>query len=348
MGDHHAASTRWLIGLLAMLALIAGGYAIRHTVSCFLLSFVLAYLLDPVVVTLERRRFSRLTGILLLYVGLGVFSFFFFAYLLPLINIRWASLLKNLPVYLQKGKELVADWQGEGAPAYGAEGWRWLTETVADNLDSVLAKFGAGLYAAVAQVVFNLFNLVLAPILIFFMLFYKKQIIDGLVVWLPERQRGQILAFGREVNASIGGYIRGQLIVSVIVAVLSTIALFFLGIDYPLLNGIFAGLASVLPFIGVILATIPPLFFAYVKFQSGIMLVKVIAAFAVIYFLEGYLIKPLVFKESMDLNPLLTIVVVMAFGELLGFWGILLAIPLAAALKIFSSHWRRGDFAREG
>ncbi|HEY5974811.1 MAG TPA: AI-2E family transporter [Geobacteraceae bacterium] len=348
MVDHQAASSRWLIGLLGMLALIAGGYAIRHTVSCFLLSFVLAYLLDPLVVLLERRRFSRLTGILLLYVGLGAFSFFFFAYLLPLINIRWASLLKNLPVYLQKGKELVGSWESGFQPAYGAEGWRWLSEKITDNLDSVLAKLGTGLYAAVSQVFFNLFNLVLAPILIFFMLFYKKQVIDGLVVWIPDRRREQVLAFGREVNASIGGYIRGQLMVSVIVAVLSYVALFFLDIDYPLLNGIFAGLSSILPFIGVILATLPPLFFAYVKFQSGVMLVKVIAAFAVIYFLEGYLIKPLVFKESMDLNPLLTIIVVMAFGELLGFWGILLAIPLAAALKIFSGHWRRGDFAREG
>jgi len=115
-------------------------------------------------------------------------------------------------------------------------------------------------------------------------------------------------------------------------------------VDYALFNGIFAGLASILPFIGVIIATIPALFFAYVKFQSGLIIVKVIAAFAVIYFLEGYVIKPLVFKEAMNLNPLVTIIAVMAFGELMGFWGILLAIPIAAAVKIFSSHLRRGDF----
>ena len=116
----------------------------------------------------------------------------------------------------------------------------------------------------------------------------------------------------------------------------------------PGLLGIFAGLASILPFIGVILATLPPLFFAYVKFQSTVVLVKVIAAFAAIYFLEGYLIKPLVFKESMNLNPLMTIVVVMAFGEMMGFWGIILAIPIAAAIKIFMVHWRRGEFSSWG
>ena len=71
---------------------------------------------------------------------------------------------------------------------------------------------------------------------------------------------------------------------------------------------------------------------------------KVAAAFGVIYFVEGYLVKPLVFRESMDLNPLLTLLMVMALGELMGFWGILLAIPIAASLKIFSGHLTCGTF----
>lgn len=83
------------------------------------------------------------------------------------------------------------------------------------------------------------------------------------------------------------------------------------------------------------------------KFQSGVILVKVLAAFALIYFMEGYLIKPLVFRKAMNLNPLVTIIVVMAFGELMGFWGILLAIPIAAAIKIVTSHIRHGSFTRE-
>jgi len=200
------------------------------------------------------------------------------------------------------------------------------------------------MYTAATKVVFNIFNLILAPILVFFMLYYKRDIVTGITAWLPAQQRETILAMGREINASIGGYIKGQFVVSLIVAILATIALFFLDVDYPLFNGIFAGLASILPFIGVILATIPALFFAFVKFQSGFAIFKVITAFAVIYFFEGYIIKPLVFKGAMDLNPLVTIIAVMAFGEMMGFWGILLAIPIAAAVKVFTSHLRRGDF----
>lgn len=345
MQPYQPASNRIIPVLLLTAAVLAAGYALQHTVSCFLLSFVLAYLLDPFLVFLERKKIRRINGLLILYSFLAVFAFFFLAFFVPFLNLRWEAFLHGLPAYLQKGKDLALTWKLRTAPTYVTEEWRWLFDTITGQMDKLLGKVGAGVYAAAASMVFNLFNLILAPILVFFMLFYKKDIKSGVASWLPEGQREGILELGREINKSVGGYIRGQLIVSAIVAVLSTGVLFFLDIDYAVLNGIFAGLASILPFIGVILAMLPPLFFAYVKFQSGIALLKVIAAFSVIYFVEGYVIKPLVFKGAMDLNPLLTIIFVMAFGELMGFWGILLAIPIAAAAMILLEHFHRGDFS---
>jgi len=340
-------TTTILIIIIISAILCAGGYALRHTVSSFLLSFVLAYMLDPFVVMLERKNIRRLYGIMVLYALLGIIGFFIFAFLVPFINIRWYALLADLPKYVQKGKEIFLAMVGNFQPAYATEEWNWLLDKITVSMETILGKLGSGVYAAASSVAFNLLNLILAPILVFFMLIYKHDIMDGITVWLPARRRDTILALGREINASVGGYIRGQLIVSLIVALFSAGALFYLDIDYSLLSGIFAGLASVLPFVGVIIATIPPLFLAYVKFQSGVMLLKVLAAFALIYFIEGYLIKPLVFRKSMDLNPLATIIVVMAFGELMGFWGILLALPIAAAVKIISAHIRSGHFSRE-
>lgn len=331
--------------LLIIAAVSAGGYAIRHTVSCFLLSFVIAYLLDPIMVYMEKRGINRGYGIIILYSLLGLLSVFAVFFIFPLIAERWTSLLQNLPVYFQKMKELIASKRGEFLSSPVFSEWEWIVDAASTKLDSASGKLGSGFYSAASSLAFNLFNLVLAPILVFFMLHYKHQIIDGVKVWLPVGHKEHITRIGVEINDSIGGYLRGQLIVSVIVAIFSTVALFILDVDYALLNGLFAGAASILPFIGVILATLPPLFFAYIKFQNMAIILKVIGAFALIYFLEGYLVKPLVFKESMNLNPLMTIIVVMAFGEMMGFWGILLAIPIAAALKILSIHWRRGDFS---
>ena len=339
-----SASNKALLFLLVAAALFTAGHALRHTASCFLLSFVIAYLLDPFVVQLEGRKLSRSHGIIAVYVVLSVFAVFFFSYFVPFCILRWQALIPSIPLYLQKAKAIGLELQGKFQPVYGAEEWSWAFDKALEGLDKLFASLGAGVYSAAASMVFNLFNLVLSPILVFFMLFYKTQIKQTITTWLPRRRRAVLLEIGSEVDESIGGYLRGQLIVSFIVAVLSSIALFWLDVDYALFNGLFAGLASVLPFIGVFIATIPALFFAYFKFNSGVVLLKVIVAFAAIYFLEGYLVKPLVFKRSMDLNPLLTIIMVMALGELFGFWGILLAIPVAAAAKIISVSIERGDF----
>lgn len=345
--SHHQSSAvyRILAVLLIIAAVFAGGYAIKHTVSCFLLSFVIAYLLDPLMVFMERRRIRRGYGIIILYAILGILSVFVILFLLPLIVERWALFLQNLPTYFQKMKDLIASQRSAllSSPLFSE--WGWMLDSAFRQLDTASGKFGSGVYSAASRLAFNLFNLILAPILVFFMLHYKQQIIEGIKVWLPVRHKEHLIKIGREINDSIGGYLKGQVVVSVIVAIFSIIALVILDVDYPVLNGLFAGVASILPFIGVILATIPPLFFAYLKFQNGAIILKVIGAFAGIYFLEGYLVKPLVFKESMNLNPLLTVIVVMAFGEMMGFWGIMLAIPIAAALKILSIHWRRGDFS---
>ncbi|HTP64775.1 MAG TPA: AI-2E family transporter, partial [Geobacteraceae bacterium] len=253
---------RLLPAIFVMAALIAAGYAIRHTFSCFLLAFVLAYLLDPFVKFLGRYRISRVHGIVILYIILGIISVFFIIYLVPLFNLRRAALIHSLPLYLQKVKEIVKGWEVSLGQDYGSEEWNWLLDNLVGGMDNLFSRIGSGVYAAVTRVVFNLFNLILAPILVFFMLFYKGEIKSWITVWLPADRRDAFIDMGREINASIGGYLKGQVIVSLIVATLVTGALFGLDVDYPLLNGIFAGLASVLPFIGVILAALPPLFLA--------------------------------------------------------------------------------------
>lgn len=331
------------IGLtcFAVVAIILLGYAAEHTFSCLLLSFVITYLLDPFVVYLERRRVGRTHGILILYALLAVFSYFCVTILFPLVTSGWESLVLDLPVYYSKAEQMALDLKGRFGLSSSVQEWRWLVDSIQSGVDKILAHIGAGAYAAASSLISNLFNVLLAPILVFFMLFYKNQTLAGIKRWLPTSQQGFLMAVGREINDNVGGYIRGQLIVSVIVAVISSVAMLLLHINHPIFCGIFAGIASIIPFIGVLLATMPPLFFAYAEFQSGILLLQVIVAFAVIYFIEGYVIKPLVFKKSMDLNPLVTIVMVMLMGEMLGFWGILLGIPCAGAIKIFFTHLRR-------
>lgn len=346
---HHAIHPRndygKLIAIILLLCLLAAaGYALQHTISCFLLSWIIAYLLDPLVVKAEERGMKRLFALALLYVMLAVLTVFFLTFIVPKLTMSWDAFLRDLPQYIQKIKQIAMESKARIPDRYGSEEIQWLLDKVSANVDTTAEKAGAWAYGFAGRIFFNLFNIVLSPILVFFMLYYKQTVIETLASWIPEDSRDIILGIGQEVNSSIGGYMRGQVIVSIIVAILVSLALFIITIPHPIFCGIFAGAASILPFIGVIIAILPALFFAWFQFQSMTILIKLIIAFGVIYFLEGYIVKPLVFKKAMNLNPLVTIIMVMALGELLGFWGILLALPIAAAIKITWSHVIKGDF----
>ena len=333
--------------ILVFCMLAAAGYALQHTISCFLLSCVIAYLLDPLLVSAEHRGLKRLYALGLLYVILGVATVFFLTFIVPAVTISWDIFILELPDYILKITQTAMEWKNQWPDRYGSEEIQWLIDKAAGNVDIAAEKLGFWAYYFGTSIFFNLFNIVLSPILVFFILYYKQNIIDTLVSWLPDSRRTQITEIAHEVNNSIGGYLRGQLISSLIVALLLTIALFALNIPHPIFCGVFAGAASIIPFIGVIIAALPVLFFAWLQFQSIEILWQAAFATGIIFFIEGYVIKPLVFKESMNLNPLVTIIMVMALGELLGFWGILLALPIASAIKITWGHFVHGDF-RQG
>jgi putative permease len=336
-----------LIAAMLFICLLAiAGYALQHTVACFLISWIIAYLLDPIIVKCEEKQFSRIRSIAALYLVLGLLSFFFIAFMIPKLTMSWDSLLHQLPKYILKIKQSAGDLKEQFPDRYGSTEIQWLIERASGNADKTAQKIGAIVYTFSTSVLFNIFNIVLSPILVFFMLFYKHDILATLISFLPDHRRDIITYIGMEVNSSIGGYLRGQVVISLIVAFFSTMALYMLEIPHPVFCGVFAGAASTLPFIGVILAIIPAALFAWFEYQTLAILLKTIGAFSLIYFVEGYIIKPLVFKKSMNLNPLMTIIMVMALGELIGFWGILLALPIAAAVKITWIHYINGDFRR--
>lgn len=346
--NHGSAGRNGYGGLIAAILLIgllaAAGYALQHTISCFLLSWIIAYLLDPLTVIAEKRGMKRIYALGMLYAILGFLTIFFLTFMVPKLTISWNTFIRDLPQYIQKIQQITSEWKTHLPNRYGTEEIQWLLDKISANIDTSVEKASMKAYGFGTRIFFNIFNIILSPILVFFMLYYKQTVIDTIASWIPEVRRELVLGIGREVNRSIGGFLRGQVFVSLIVGVMASLALLIMDIPHPFFCGIFAGIASIIPFIGVFIAILPALFFAWFKFQSIAVLVQTAIVFAVIYFLEGYIIKPLVFKESMNLNPLVTIIMVMALGEMLGFWGIMLALPIAGAIKITWGHVVRGDF----
>ena len=217
---------RLIAAILLLCLLAAAGYALQHTISCFLLSWIIAYLLDPLVDEDRRARPDTHLSLALLYVVLGLLTVFFLTFMLPKITMNWDAFLRELPQYLRKIKQIALEWKSRIPDRYGSDEIQWLLDKGSANVDSAAEKTGAWAYGFAGRVFFNIFNIVLSPILVFFMLYYKKSLIETLASWIPDHRRAIVLGIGREVNGSIGGYLRGQVFVSIIVALMSMLALF--------------------------------------------------------------------------------------------------------------------------
>ncbi len=326
---------------LCFIALLMLGYYLPHTFSAILTSLVIAYLVNPVLKYLEARKFDRVTALILLY-GIGLFAVFIASFFfIPYLGHQLDTLTKSIPTYTRTLKVSMESWQGQVAKLSQGADMSWLVQQINDLTGELVKELSGQGYRQLKRVAFGAFNLVLAPILVFFMLLYKQHAKDLIKRLFHHADRRHLIDLGRTINRSLERFIIGMLVDCLLVGLLTAGALALLGIEFPVLNGLFAGFASIVPLIGVMVAVIPPTLIGYAETGDFMIVPKVFAAYFVInIIIEGNLIKPLVMRSTLRLNPLAVIFTVMAMGELLGFWGIVLAIPIAAVLKICTAEMR--------
>jgi putative permease len=333
----NAGSGRKTIAILVggFAAILLTGYFLHHTFSALLTSLALAYLINPVLKFLERRGFDRFTALILLY-GIAVFAGLIASFMLiPYLVHQSENLITALPRYLQNLRTAMEEWKQQLAPYYAGDEGAWLLEQADDSLAHLADGLSRSGLEQLKGLFFGLFDLVLAPILVGMILYYKEYFKALIMRLIPRSERPHFEHLGRKINRALERFILSMLLDCLMVGILTAAALYFLGIEFPILNGLFAGFASIIPFLGVLVALIPAAFIGYAKSGDLAIIPKVCAAYFVInVIIEGNLIKPLLMRRTLKLNPLAAIFAVMALGELLGFWGVVLAIPLAAVAKI--------------
>lgn len=327
-------------GILA--GLLLAGVFLRHALSALLTALVFAYLLNPALKYIEKRGLGRFPAIAVLYLCISVMLFISLFMLVPYLNHQLESLPRAIPRYVRNLQQAMEKWKTELAPYYGSEEGEWLIAGAEESLNRLVLEFSGKGYDRLKGALFGLFDLVLAPILVFFILHYKEYFKELLLGLMPSEEHGTFRELGNRINRTLERFILAQFVDCLLVGVLSAFALYFLGIEFPLLNGLFAGFASVVPFVGVLVAVIPPAFIGYVETGDLTIIPKVCAAYFIInVIIEGNLIKPLLMRSTLKLNPLAVIFALMAMGELMGFWGIVLAVPMTAVVKIFTEEAQR-------
>lgn len=310
---------------------------LRHTVSAMFTSLALAYLFNPLLKYLEARGFTRWLSLIFLYciVLLGCFIASFV--LVPYVGYQTDLLTKSIPGYLRNLRTSVELWRNELSFYYGTDDLVWMTERGVDLVDQLRSELSGKGYERLKGLGFALFDLLLAPILVFFLLCYKESAKRFLLSVVRQESHEKLKALGNRINRTLERFLYAMLLDCFLVGILCSLSLYLLGIDFALLNGMVAGVATVVPFIGATLSVVPPIMIGYLNSGDLMIIPKVCGVYFLIHVIvEGNLIKPLLMRGVLQLNPLVVIFAIMALGEIMGFWGVVLAVPLTAVLKICS------------
>jgi predicted PurR-regulated permease PerM len=186
----------------------------------------------------------------------------------------------------------------------------------------------------------QLFSILLAPVLAFYLLRDICRFKEDFFSLIPHRWQNDIVILTGEINKVLDSYIRGYLLVCLIVGVLTGTAMFLLGVEFALILGLFAGLTELIPYLGPFIGALPAVLLALLK--SKWLAVKVILAFLFIQQLEGNVISPKILGDRVGLHPLAVILTLVVAGKLFGLPGMLLAVPSAAVIRIIISFtWQK-------
>lgn len=329
-----------VVGLAAALAVLGWvAWKVAVIFPPLILAGALVFILNPVITFLQRRRVPRAAGVGLTYLGfLGVVTLIGVV-LFPAARNQAENLSDRWPTIRQKIETWVDDRAAslEGTPFEFDR--KQLGEVVTSTDGSVEEQLKRAAKVGV-QVFHVVLVLILAPIFAFYLLVdlpHLRRMAKGLI---PEGAREEVMVVARRMNQAVGGFFRGQLLVAFIVGVLSSIGLRIIDLPFWLLIGMVAGLFNVIPLIGPYIGGIPALVIALTT-REPITAVWVVAIMVGVQQIDNHFISPLVMQRVVKLHPVLVMLALLLGGTLGGFFGLLVAVPTAAVLKILVGHfWR--------
>lgn len=320
-------------------------FPIRILFPPLLLALVIVYVLNPVVSVMERRGLRRGWGTLITYLTIMTGVAVGLAYLIPVLIGQVEEFGKSIPDLLERAQKGIVDFaRGLGFQISG-ENIVSPFQPEGGQIGDFIGRIGS----ITATVVEVLVILVLAPVLAFYVLVDLPKFRQGVTAAIPARRRPDMQAVTAKLSSAIGGYFRGQFMVATFVAVASMIGLALVGLPYWALVGLVAGLFNLVPLIGPFIGAIPALFIAFsTPAANGLLLSPrpgwplAIAASVVLLLvqqIDNHIISPNVMSRTVKLHPLTVMLSLLVAGTVAGLWGMLLAIPVVASIKIMLIHY---------
>ncbi len=309
------------IVLLIGLALLALGWRLLHPLALIVLGIAVASALSPLVNWLDRWL-PRAIAIVLLYASLFLVLGLISWVLLPPLFDQILAINFDAPLLLRQAQRRLA-------------GWEWVfTSELAGTITTQLGRISLALLSLPLDLFSSLFEILLLLFISVYWLLEAPTLQRFVLSLLPEQEHERAEALLQEMGQAMGGYIRGVALVAISVALLMAIGLTLIGIEYALLFGLLAGLLEVIPLLGPFLAALPIV--ALALLDSPLKALAVVLFVIAVQQVENHILLPNIMRTQTAISPLLVILALLIGGTLAGLLGAMAAIPLVAALRVFT------------
>ncbi|MFK4075262.1 AI-2E family transporter [Ectopseudomonas khazarica] len=334
-------STRWLwmAGLFLLGWLL---YLLHPILSPFLIGILLAYLGDPLVDRLERQRLSRTGGVVVVFALFALVLLILLLVLVPMLGRQLVRLYQLAPEMLDWLQGTALPWTQSHLGLQDVLQLDQLKQVFTENIGKttdvlklVLAQATSSSLAFLAW----LGNLLLIPVVSFYLMRDWDLLVERMRRLLPRQREGLVVKLTSECHEVLGAFLRGQLLVMLALSVIYASGLMLVGLELGLLIGLLAGLASIVPYMGFIVGIGAALTAAL--FQFGLdpyPLLSIGVVFMIGQMLEGMVLTPMLVGDRIGLHPVAVIFAILAGGQLFGFTGVLLALPVAAVIMVLLRH----------
>ena len=312
-----------------------------------ILSGLLFYLLNPLVDLMEKYRINRVLAISIIFVIIAILLIIGLAVAIPNLQRQVVIFAQNVPSYLEDADRVINDLVTKRLPDdfrpqleqvlanFSTQATAW-----ASNISSKAVNWVSALISGTSQVIVAL---IIMPFMLFYLLRDGKGLRDYITQFLPNKLREPVGKVLSDVNQQLANYVRGQITVAVIVAIMFIIFFKIIGLRYAVALGVTAGILNLVPYLGSFLAMIPALVLGLIA--GPVMLLKVIIVFIVEQTIEGRFVSPLILGSQLNIHPITILFVLLTSGSMFGIWGVLLGIPIYASAKVVISaifDWYKG------
>lgn len=346
----------------AILLIILAVSVVYYSSTVFLqlfVAFALAYILNPTVEFLESKGVRRLYGIMIVFCLTIAVCSGFAVFLVVSMTTEFSNMQINLPAYVRHLYEIIPT----SVKGYlGVETPDRLTlqlnelllqaRNAAPDLLKPLLSFLQKALTSTVGVLLALLGYLIIPVYLFYLLFDLPRLKTFIESYIPERFRPAYTKKLAEVDAVLSGFVRGQLSVCLILALLYSAGLYVIGIDLAIVIGTLAGAAFIIPYVGTIIGIMLSVVMALLKFNDILHPLLCLGWFGFVQLLEGAIITPKIVGNTVGLHPLVAIVALLIGGQIFGIVGMLLAVPVTAVLQVFlrsmAEYYRASAFYREG